>query len=561
MRFRRLICIASSFLLVLTACGEKENTGTSGSGGSGGTTPKTYTISGTVKGSDGNLLGGVVVSDGINCVKTDSKGKFYLDSDLASTDLVFVSTPSGYSAPVKDGHANFWKFLKDVPKGTDGKYVVDFTLNKIANPERYTVFIFADPQPRKKSANYDNIAYHSLDCCNDMYRDMKELAATMKDRPVYGIGLGDIVHRELSLLDAYKTGMTTTGITNYNVIGNHDHDVSKPDDYTAGKAFEAKMGPLNYSFNLGGMHYLMLDNMISPDESTGIARDECATGFTADIWQFIQNDLAHVPTTTPLMVCAHSPMVRGQNGNMRSGPYLSDFRALLSKYPKAYVWAGHSHSTYNYVDKANPVIETHTLSRVTGALWTNEYLGANGTPRGYTVFEYDNGDISWKFKPIFYQSGAFTGTYGGGTGTPPDYVYRDWNYVDGRAVMKSGSKPLDGSYQMQVFTPGTYPAPYNEYLYVNVFLWDELWSAPRFTMDGDVYVMKRVTDTKYSMSDWSITSFYHNYKNISGDFNPDDHLNNVDSMFRVYLDGVEHGHGKVSVVDRFGNEHSMTVSW
>lgn len=537
-------------VLGLASCSKEPGS----NGGNGGNEPiKDWTISGCVKGDDGKALEGVVVSDGLNCVKTDKEGRYYLPADLSKAEYVMVSTPSGYSAPVEDGHACFWKWLKDSSKESNGKYSVDFTLNKISNPNRYSVFIFADPQPRGRTAGYDKIAYHSLDCCDDMYLDMKEYAATRKSYPVYGIGLGDIVHRDLSLLPQYRNGMAATGVTTYNVIGNHDQgNKTNLSDPEASRPYEEIMGPTNYSFNLGNMHYLMLDNMMVQANKPA---DECATGLTDDIWKWVQNDLKHVPLDTPLMVCAHSPMMRTESGSNRSGSHLGELRNLLSKYKKAYVWAGHTHTSFNYVDKDNPVIETHTVSRVTGALWTNEYLGANGTPRGYIVFDYDNGDVSWKFKPLYYQKGSYVGNYT--RGDQFDYVWRDWDYVNGRAIMKSTDKPLDDSYQMQVFPPKTYG---DDYLYVNIFLWDELWETPRFTMDGTPSVMRRVTekDFCYSYSDWFITDFYSTRSVSSTDFTPN--KNNNSSMFRIHVDS-ESGSGTVTVKDRFGNEHKSSITW
>ena len=65
-------------------------------GGNGGNEPiKDWTISGCVKGDDGKALEGVVVSDGLNCVKTDKEGRYYLPADLSKAEYVMVSTPSG----------------------------------------------------------------------------------------------------------------------------------------------------------------------------------------------------------------------------------------------------------------------------------------------------------------------------------------------------------------------------------------------------------------------------------------------------------------------------------
>ena len=554
---KKLLLILSACALLFCSCDPAKPD--DNPGGGGGKEPADYTVSGVVSGSDGTLLSGVTVSDGYNCAVTGSDGRYYLNTNLVDRDYVFVSTPSGWSAPVSDGLAVFWKFLKECKRDSDGKYKeVDFTLNKISNPERFTMLIFADPQPRSKGAGWDNMAYHSLDCCEDMYRDMKDLVSTISGRPVYGMGLGDIVHRDFSLLPAYKKGLSNTGIACYNVIGNHDHDVKMPDDKTACKTYEAILGPSNYSFNLGKCHFVVLDDMIAPDQSTGRERDNCDTGLTEEIWQWLQNDLATVPFDRILMVCAHSPMFRLQGGGERSGArHYADYKNLFSKYSKVYAWAGHTHTTCNYVDKSNPVIETHTLTRVTGALWTNEFLGANGTPRGYVVFDYDNGDVRWKFKPTYWQTGAFTGSYGGG-GKQPGYEWRDWEYVGGKAMLKSGGKELDDSYQMQIFAPGTYG---DKYVYVNVFMWDEMWKTPVFTTDGVPTTMKRVTekDNRYSLSDWDITAFYQqNNSYLSKEFSPS--KNNCDSMFRAFVDS-SHGSGSVSVTDRFGNTFTSTITW
>lgn len=581
---KRILFIGMLACALFTSC-KKENEGGGASGG-GGNVPKEWTVTGTVKDTDGKPLAGVVVSDGITCVQSDASGVYQLPADLSKKDkdgndrYVFVSTPSGYAAPTDQGHAIFWEWLKNhkSKKGSDGKYRgVDFTLTKIANPDRFTILIFADPQPRSRSttSKSENCGFHSLDICDDMYADMKEYAATLTGRPVYGIGLGDIVHQNTNLLANYRKGMATTGITTYNVIGNHDQGHAKGmTDETACQAYESYMGPANYSFNLGGLHFLMLDNMLTDPKEYS---DSCATGLTDEIWQFVQSDLAFVSRDTPLMVCAHSPMCRMISGKDRSGNHLTDMRALFAQYAKAYVWAGHTHSTFNYVDKNNPKIESHTLSRVTGALWTNEYLGENGTPRGYVVFDYDKSkgsgkEISWKFKPTYRQTAVYSGKEG-----EVDYPYRDWTYGgDGKAVLNAnrGGGALTDNYQMQVFAPGTYAAD-DKTVYANIFLWDELWGTPMFYFNGSSSgsTMTRMTANydlyRYSYADWDITAQYAaKYSNLKKDWYDDDgkdpsnKMRNCASIFRYKINTTEdHGNGIVKVKDRFGVEHTASLSW
>ena len=556
--FILLLCGAA-----LLACKKEDQNG----GGGGGEPQLPVSVVGTVKGDDGTLLEGVIVSDGHVCVKTDASGHYELPANLSKAMYVWVSTPSGYAAPVTKGQAIFFKKIAECSKDSGGRSVADFTLKKISNPNKFTIFIYADPQPRghENWGIYDGLAYESLDCCEDMYDDMQELKASITDQPVYGIGLGDIVHIDISLLDRHKTGMARTGISNYNIIGNHDQQhVQGLSDEESWKEFGKKMGPVNYSFNLGNMHFLMLDNMISPGASDPTKfSDECPTGFTKEIWEFIQNDLATVTTDKTIMVCAHSPMmhyVSGGSVSERSGNYCEQLRGLLKRYPKAYVWAGHTHCTFNKArdNEGNELtIETHTLTRVTGALWTNEYLGANGTPRGYLVFKYNNGVISWKFKPIFYQRGSHQ------KGIADDnelYAYRDWNYVNAsvggnatkQAKMKNGGAMLDDSYQMQLFAPGVYE---DDYVYANVFMWDEMWVRPQ--LNGSP--MTRVTKDKkkYSYSEYIQTNYYHSKANWYSDVD----FNNCFSVFKGYIDPNEPHSATVTVQDRFGKTYSSSITW
>lgn len=511
------------------------------------------TVLGTVKGSDGKGIAGVVVSDGLHCVKTDASGAYKLPANLKDTKFIFVSTPSTHSAPVDGGLPVFFKKLSDC-KQEGGIYKgVDFSLAKISNPNRLTLIITADPQPRASTAGYDKIGYHSLDCCEDMYKDLKEFKATITDRPVYGVALGDITHENASLYANYKKGLSTVGYPTYNVIGNHDHTYSQDD---CEDDFEAAFGPCNYSFNLAGVHVVVLDDMlINFDSESGVYK-KVNDGLTEEIWTWLKNDLSFVSHDTPLIVCAHSPMVR-HNNNQRNGTHYADCRALFQQYDKVYQWAGHVHTSYNWVDKSNPNVEAHSVTRTTGQLWTNEYISSNGTPRGYVVMDIDGKDVSWKFKPIFYQSGSYLGS------KKPSYEWRDWDYnSSGVAVLKSNGKPLTDEYQMHVYRPGAYG---DGYIYVNVFLWDELWKNPVLTVGGVPSTMSRITSAQqnylYDCSNKEINNWYKiNNSTLAG--NPEFSANPsaCHSIFRAFVN-EEHGTGTVSVTDRFGNNYSSTITW
>ncbi|MBR6655455.1 MAG: calcineurin-like phosphoesterase C-terminal domain-containing protein [Alistipes sp.] len=526
------------------------------------------TVKGYVK-SNGKGLEGVVVSDGLLCTKTNVNGFYSLKSNLADTKFVMVSIPSGYTAPTDtNGLPIFYHRVTDSEKNNN-LCVADFSFNKISNnSERFTLLIGADPQPRPSSYGYDNNAYHSLDCCEDLYRDMREKAATITDRNVYGLMLGDIVHEDMTLYNNYVAGLKTLGFPMFNVLGNHDNDKTAKTDVEGRRVFEEKLGPTYYSFNIGKLHFVVLDNLIMNLDENGELKKYDVQGLTDEIWQWLQNDLQYVDRSTTLMVAAHSPMFKLINTNNRTAQYREEYGDLFAKFAKVHVWTGHTHNTYNYNYPASSkwaVIEEHTVARSTGELWTNEYL-ADGTPRGYTVVEVNGNNIEWHFKPTSYQMGSFVSTskY---TSKKPNYLYRDWNYTNGVAKMKSDNSTLSEAYQMKVYKPGQYHNTYadmiagnptNNYVYVNVFLWDNKWEKPKYNgveMEAVGY------KDAYCLATYEVRNHYKTYgytlKTDSG-YGPED--NNIHTIFRAVEDRAS-GSGTVTVTDRFGNNYSSKISW
>ncbi|MBQ2524417.1 MAG: calcineurin-like phosphoesterase C-terminal domain-containing protein, partial [Prevotella sp.] len=249
-------------------------------------------------------------------------------------------------------------------------------------------------------------------------------------------------------------------------------------------------------------------------------------GLTDAIWAWLQADMAFVPTTTKVMVCAHSPMFRQENGSERTNTAKHGgstntseggafgYGDLFDQYGEVHAWAGHTHSTFNYIygsSHRHKNIQVHTLARSTGELWTNEYL-ANGTPRGFTVVNVDNGNVTWKFHPTKYLASDHHGSQA------PAYTYCDWTYDSSSpriAIMKDTGDELDEDYQMHAYGPGTY-ADGDKHVYANVFLWDSLWGNPVFTLNNTPYTMSRIEGwsggsalaTVYDPADKEFRSFY-----------------------------------------------------
>lgn len=543
-----------------------------------------HNVRGRVVDTHGKPLQSVVVSDGIQCVRTDKAGKFYMTSDLGHVKFVHVSTPSGYLPQVENGIPRFYKAKSGITPSNGTYDFGDFVLTDLkdtySNPDNFTIFITADPQERSKSATLDNVAYRSHRIREGMIRDLKETAARYPNRPVIGICLGDIIHENMSLWDwylgnnpDYPMGLKQLPYPTYHIIGNHDNDPSAADDEAGAIPFESRFGPRNYSFNLGGIHFVMLDNLImKKNGSTLNAYDQ---GLTDEIWTWLQADMALVPTTTRIMVCAHSPMFKQDNGSERTntarhGGHTNSeeggafgYGDLFDQYGEVHAWAGHTHSTFNFnydSGHRHRNVQVHTLARSTGELWTNEYL-ANGTPRGFTIVDVNNGVISWKFHATKYQPSEHHGSKG-----VPSYTFRDWDYTSGIAYLRSTGQELDENYQMHVYAPGAYG---DDCLYANVFLWDSKWGVPVFIPDGgsaramthvQAYVGSTANEDCYDRADTEFRTFYvNNYGSTLGSGYPASNPG-LHTLFKVQVTEA-HGSGTVRVIDRFNHTYTQSISW
>lgn len=554
--------------------------------------PESYNVKGKVVDNSGNGVEGVVVTDGTQCVRTMVDGSFFMTSDMANVKYVYISTPSGYMPEVSAGIPVFYK-EKSSASVSGGIYDFgNYVITPVANPDRFTLLISADPQPRKFKYTLDRIAYKSLDVCQDLYQELYDVASGINGRQVYGICLGDVVHEDMELYEQYVSALGVLGYPTYNIIGNHDNDYDVSSDEEAAAVFESYFGPRNYSFNIGGIHFVMLDNLIQGGYDNDKTYDVYDQGLTDKIWTWLQADMAFVPTTTKIMVCAHSPMFKQQSGSERTNTayhggttspktnYTYGYGDLFDKYDEVHAWAGHTHSGFNFIYSAthrHKNVQVHTLARSTGELWTNEYL-ANGTPRGFTIVEVDNGEITWKFHPMTRQRGAFQGvTTGYCSNGAPAYTWRDWSYNSAGTAVMNGGGALTEEYQLHAYPRGAYG---DNYVYANVFLWDENWQKPVWTPTGGTPVeMERlyspgkalISDTEhiYDKGDTEFRSWYKTYANKSGGslaaldgyytVAPEsDGL--ITTLFRAPADATPNS-GTISVTDRFGNVYSRSVSW
>jgi len=101
------------------------------------------------------------------------------------------------------------------------------------------------------------------------------------------------------------------GIHWYNLPGNHDLNFMSPDDRHSLETFKRTFGPTYYSFDVGRVHFVMLDSVVYLGRNAGRAKpDAWGAGFyVGRIAQrrldWLSNDMRHVPEDKLVVIGMH----------------------------------------------------------------------------------------------------------------------------------------------------------------------------------------------------------------------------------------------------------------
>ena len=396
------------------------------------TPAKGATIYGTVE-CNGTPLEGVVVSDGYSIVKTDKKGVYNLVSEKRNGN-VFVTIPSGYEAYTEgdDVVPQFWALLTAEPTTAERH---DINLRKVDN-NRHVIVAVTDIHLANRLNDvevFTNSFVPSLTAEIEQYRK--------QGIPVYTICMGDSsfdlywYDYNYDIGDFRRTLAKAKYPTQFfNSMGNHDNDGATPydenTDFNATAKYRKAFGPTYYSFNLGKVHYIMLDNQLYLNEpspkakkASGIVGARNHTpAITREQMDWLAKDLATVTDpATPIVIGLHSPIFRYKNymdGEIDirlPEEQQQEFVALLKPFKSVNILSGHTHRNrccYGYRDSSKPDIANiteHTVVAVSGTRWhTSAFggpqIGVTGEPAGCKIFPIDGTDIKWYFKPTEFDA-------------------------------------------------------------------------------------------------------------------------------------------------------------
>ncbi|MGJ7030990.1 calcineurin-like phosphoesterase C-terminal domain-containing protein [Niabella hirudinis] len=435
----------------------------------------------TVKGRvtcAGTGVPGVVVSDGVAVTTTNADGIYYLPS-AKTKNFVFISVPGGYEV----GAANtilpaFYQAFKAAASVVE---TMNFTLTKTDN-DRHVVLALGDMHLANRNddvAQFQNGFLPDAKATIERYRQL--------GYKVYGLTLGDMTwdaywYANKYGFAEYLSVMKNINIPVFHTMGNHDNDPYVAADWAAEAGFRASLGPTYYSFNLGKVHYIVLDNIeyVNTGGARGTVGDRSYNEtLVASQLAWLKKDLAAVADkSAPVILAMHIHLNNNPSASETASLNLTnaaDLISCFSGFSNVHVLTGHTHICYAYEN--TPTLMEHNSGAVCATWWwtgKNGYAGnqvcKDGAPGGYAIWKFDNTDYDWRYKAIGYDEQYQFRAYDLNQVhiTAADYAPKTTDallagYADGYATKNAGNEILvnvwgyDKRWKVELFENGTTP--------------------------------------------------------------------------------------------------------
>lgn len=330
------------------------------------------TVYGRVIDHTGKPIAGVSVSDGVFVTATDDEGRYYLSS-LKQRGYVFITVPAGYRAAVNRTIPQFFRRLSGSPQTYEQR---SFVLAPETN-ERHRMIVFTDTHLANRTNDI-----HQFE--NGFKADLRKQIAQAKAEGVslYAMALGDLTWDEYWYKNSYQPShyvrqMADLDIPIYNIPGNHDNDPYVADDFESENPWRENLGPTYYSFDIGDIHYIQLDNTLFSNTGGAqgtVGKLDYTEGLTADQLRWLEADLQRVPAGKTVFVGMHIQFTnryRIADGKLSwSYAMPADCRAkmldLLSPYTVHFV-TGHTH--INYANRITERMTEHNIAAVCATWW------------------------------------------------------------------------------------------------------------------------------------------------------------------------------------------------
>lgn len=286
---------------------------------------------------------GVLVSNGLEVVKTDADGVYEL-SVRPDMNLTVVQ-PSGWRTPTDHRRVpQFFYIHKEggtpeplrfggLPDTGSVPIAVNFPLRRSERDSRFRVAVIGDSQ----TYSHTEVGYFRDSAVADLQR-----YGGLVDLMLY---VGDVMGDDLGLLDRLLRIGATVGAPQYLVHGNHDFDFDATSDAHSADSWRRLYGPEYYAFERGEVLFVILDNVVYPaPEEDGSYNGKVEE--TQMAW--LENLLARVPPERKVVFAHHIPFVSftDSQSTRHQTDNLADIHRLVKDRP-ALSLSGHTHTMEN----------------------------------------------------------------------------------------------------------------------------------------------------------------------------------------------------------------------
>ncbi len=413
----------------------------------------------------------VVVSDGAEVTVTNEKGIYQLKS-AKKWGYVFISVPSGYEVPSVGVLPQFHCALKN---SADVVERADFKLEKVDRQDSYKIFMLGDMHLANRTGDLGQFAQFTSDLTDYMTRH--------KGEKMYALTLGDMTWDLYWYSNSYYFPQYLNTINSqiknlqiFHTMGNHDNDFQTRSDYDAAVKYVDQICPTYYSFNIGKVHYVVMDD-IDCSSYDGTESRNYVKSLSAEQLDWLAKDLSHVAKTTPVVVAMHAQVFYPTTSGFKiDHDQVNTLRLfdILDGYTVRFV-TGHTHKLFNVTPDA-PIVDGHNFREYnsgsvcaswwwSGNLTPGIHIGTDGTPGGYGIWDVTGTDFQCLYKS---------------TGWPEEYQFRSYDLnnvhfsmADVPLMPSDISASVKNAYMQYV---NAYPQNNDNEVLINIWNWNSDWT-------------------------------------------------------------------------------------
>lgn len=365
--------------------------------------PGNATIYGVVADQNGNGVSGVQVTDGDEVVLTDNDGVYRLQSQKR-LGYVYYTVPSGYEPETDGVFPQIHKYTRleaNVPER------LDFDVKNVAAQDNYTVVFLGDMH----LANRTN----DLAQFRGVMADFNKYCATVTTPKTYAITLGDMSWDLYWYDNKFNLNSYVSTINEcvkdriiYHCIGNHDNDYKTTNNVAAKSPYRTTIAPNYYSFNIGSVHYVMLDD-IDCSNYDGTTSRKYAEKLVNEQIEWLRKDLGNVDKATPVVIAMHSSVFYPNSATTFSKDLTNcdELLGVVDGYTVHFV-TGHTHKSFNVTPShsvtGGRTVYEHNVPAVCSDWWWSGKItpgclvAPDGAPSGYSVWTVKGRDLSNVYK-------------------------------------------------------------------------------------------------------------------------------------------------------------------